>query len=375
MFQTFLNIYRNILHNHLLLSCFSSIIPILIVVIAKIFFCKKFTNKAFSISLFILFAAFIYFSHIMINRDLYGFSSSFYKLTLLEKIYENISDLVVNNCIIIIKSSIVILPVIFISSLIYFIKTKDKSVFKKLFISIMIFAPFIYLSYPCHKLIKKPSDINAVFENDKYIANNTVLLPVKAVMARESAYFIAQQSLYTSHNSGYYRSTEFKQLADEFVKYKKMEGEIVGYSERDLEIFLYFEKFDELLNVLDKIEKRTNKINPYRVDVYIAKKDYQTALETINNINYLDNTGKYIYYTKIYAGLKQFDRAYEYLEKYKNSLDKNSGLGMYKKTKIYLDYKSGSIETAKSQYYNWVQNSIHPQPFEEYIESIERIEF
>ncbi len=375
MFQPFLNMFRNILHNYLLLTFFSSIIPILIVIIAKIFFCKKFTNKAFSISLFVLFVVFIYFSYIIINRDLYGFSSSFYKLTLLEIIYKNISDLLVNNCIIIIKSSIIILPVIFISSLIYFIKTKDKYVFKKLFISILILTPFIYLSYPCHKLIKKPSDINAVFEDAKYIANNTVLLPVKAVMARESAYFIAKHSLYSFHNLDYYKSTEFKQQADEYVKYKNMEGEIVGYSERDLDIFLYFEKYDELINVLEKIEKRTKKNNPLRVSVYIAKKDYQTALETIDNVDYIDNTRKYMYYTKIYAGLKQFGKAYEYLEKYKDSLDKNCGLGMYKKTKIYLDYKSGNVETAKSQYYNWVKNSIHPQPFEEYIESIERIEF
>lgn len=362
-----------------LIDFFASPVPILIVIIAKIFFRKLFSNKVFWITLVITFILTVYGSYKDSHEVMY-LITPFYQLTPSEAFFRDYSDFILDACISTISCCILLLPIMFVGVIGYFIKTKDKTVLKKFIVSSLLLAPFIYVSYPCHKfglfgLSVVPDDTNKIIEKYKYIENKTVLPPVRAVMAREVANFtrLNDSFIYSRMGEEYFKSDEFKKTADDFAKYTIIMGNYMGYSEQDLYNLVYYEKFDELMKIIDKLEKRTNKVQPMRIDVYIAKKDYQKAFEIAENTAYQDDRTKYFYYTIIYTGLNQFDKANEALNNYKNSSAKN-GDGWYKKTKIYLDYKQGNIEKAKAEYEKEYEYNLH-KDFDAFIKRIERIEY
>ena len=350
---------------------FSSPVPILTVIILKIFFNKKFPNKPFGLILILLFILLIY----LIYADMTGVMVSaaavpIYKLTPIEYFYYYFSQYICWGCIIFMKLCIVMLPAMILASAAYFVKTKDKTVFKKLFLSVLILLPFIYFSYPCHKF--KLSTENFSNNDLKYIADNTKFTPVKVIMSDLYADLLQGDIMYKSGTNK--NSDEIQKLKDDYAKYKIIAGDIAGYETKTLYELLYYEKFDELLYVLDKVEKRTGKLNPFRAELYIAQKQYQKALDIIDEIGYLSDRSKYLHLAKIYTGLRKFDKAYEYLEKYKNSLNKNT-VSIYNKTKLYIDYKSGKDALAREEYAKLSKRDPRKQSFEDYIKNLERIEY
>ncbi|MCR5261621.1 MAG: hypothetical protein K6C94_07255 [Candidatus Gastranaerophilales bacterium] len=365
---------------YLLISYFfASPIPILTVIITKIFFGKKFSSKAFWITLIVVFILMVYFSFKIVNGVLY--ITPFYKLTFSEYFYRYYSDLIFDDCTAVIAGCAFLIPIMILGAVGYFVQTKDKTVFKKLFVSLLVLAPFVYVSFPCYKFVNvlfmSDYDVNRITNDLKYMEDKTVLPPVKAVAARELTAMIQLRENQENINDDYFQSEVFKNFADDFVKYAVITGDMMGYFETDLYRLLYFEKFDEYLKIIEKLENRMNsdEASKYKIEAYIAQKDYQKALETAEKTTFKSDRGKYMRYTRIYAGLKQFDKAYDYLEKYKNTFEHGEGMGWYKKTKIYLDYKSGKTETAKEEYKNMYKYSTNPSPIEDFIKRIERIEY
>lgn len=322
---------------------FASNIPLIIILVAKFFFNKKFSTKYFLIflilTIIITIAEFVYFPSEF---------DEFYELTLFERLNSHLAELLCLAGQFFTKFFIYAFPIFFIVSLVSFIKTKDKNIIKKFFISLLIILPFVFIHYPffIFPLIKKNN-----YENNKnackYIADKSILPPVKAMYAYLAAMDIEFD--YTSKKSQI-NTEDANNLIEDFIKYKTISNQLVGYSYPEVIFLTSAKRFDDALTFLGKIEERTKQIDPYRVKIYIAKKEYKKALDYANKINYKYDSIKYLDYAKIYTGLNQFDKAFWALEQFKQAPKNRPMDAVYSSARIYINYKAGNYELAQQEF-------------------------
>lgn len=345
----------------ILFDIFLSIIPLFLLVIAKIYFNKKFSNKAFFISLIIL-------TIISVSIFYFAFLLSWihnYPLSLGEKIYCCSIPLVCGNCDIFVYFCLFFIPVLFIASLLYFIKTKNKKVIKKFLISLLFLLPFIYISYPFF-VLNFDKKYNRYGKNEyKYLADKCILPQVKAFGSEMLVRTILNseiQEKFGNRKTGNYdlSSDEAKSDVDEFVKYLKMDLKYSCYLDFDsiMPLILY-KRFDDALELIEIAEDKlkTGMVN-LRLKLYFAQKDYQKALEFAQKTKFNRKASEYGYYMTIYTGLKEFDKAYEYYDKCITALNSEDSAkysdNFCNKGKIYLDYKAGNTELAQKEYAEWI---------------------
>lgn len=361
-------------------SWLCSPIPILLLIIAKIYFNKKFSTKAFIISLIasaVLAVPHIIYSYnntVLPISDNDGLKRNFIEVV-------NCMDIIWRGCEFISQFFIYFIPLLLTGSIIYLLITKDKSVIKKLFISLLLLMPFVYTAYPFFVL--RFQNINKTpysKETYKYIEEKTNLSSIKACCAFHINYYIWNELHSKFYDRKYARfdlsSNEAKSLVSEFVKYKTIENNTVVCGYGDIVSLTALKQFDTALAFIEKQEKRTGKKSPYRINIYIAKKDYQTALDWINGLE--PYAGADLHYAKIYTGLKEFDKAYEYLEKYKRETDNSKSRfnviqSIYSNNKIYLDYKAGNVELAQEEYEKLIYQTIRNRynSLDEYIQMLD----
>lgn len=336
----------------------ASPVLILSLIIAKVFFNKKLSNKVFWITFFILFILLLILSYIVSK---FSYANIFLDVrNQIQIISQMIVLILLTDCLFFIKCFMVLFPLIFLCSLFYFIRTRNKEVFKKLFISLLILAPFVYVSYPLSQISLRALFIRGDvpdFNTIKYISDHSVLPPVRAFFADMFTIDIQDKisEKYYNYNNRCYEinSKEAQDLLDEYIKYQIRSSDVFGYDF----YFAYFMnqtgRYEEAIKIVEKIKKQSGKLFPQIVTVYIQQKNYKKALEIIDNIEYKENSNrKFSDYIKIYVGLGDFDNAYKYLDKFKDVLEKdnfenNKDYLLYKRLRIYLAYKSGNIKLAE----------------------------
>ncbi|MCR5261620.1 MAG: hypothetical protein K6C94_07250 [Candidatus Gastranaerophilales bacterium] len=360
---------------YFLTVCFP--VVFLLLVTAKIFFFEKFSNKVFKIVILSVLAVFL-LSLFFVTKGCYSFDN-FYPLTLSETFYAYTSEIIFDACVFFVKACLVILPLLVLASVLYFVQTKDKKVFKKLIFSLLVFIPFIYLSYPCHLCLLKLNYQYAI-ERNKVIADKSVFPPVKAFNAAMAAFKIRNEIVRYQYETGNYEdfsSEEMQVMVNEYLKYMRMAAKIIGYQSSDICFLRDIEEFDVMQTVIDRIENRTEFPIPFKLDLLIAQKNYKDALKIIGRVAF-DNyryPHKSLYYIKIYTGLKQFDKAYQYYSRYEKAGPPKVIRTDDDAVKFYLDYKAGKRELARKDfsYLDYFIN--HRYTPEEYIKKIERVNY
>lgn len=334
---------------HSWIACFfASNIPLILILIAKIFFNKKFSTKYFFISLvltiIITIVEFVYFP---------GGFTEFYELTLFEKINNYTADMFASGGKFFIKFFIYAFPLFSIACIIFLIRTKDKYIIKKFFISLLIFYPFVFINYPFFVYESKHKISYESFKNAcKYVADKSVLPPVKAIYSHIVANNISSE--YTSKKSEI-NDKDAKNMIEDFIKYETVSSELAGYSYPSVVFLTSAKKFDVALTFLEKIEARTKQTDHYRVTIYIAAKEYQKALDCTNKVNYKKDSVKYLDYVKIYTGLNQFDKAFQALEQFKQAVTNEPFEAVYSSLRIYINYKAGNYELAQQEFLEFKQ--------------------
>lgn len=341
-----------------LLAIFGSPVPILTIIIAKIYLGKKFSNKAFYINLIFFF--------ILSFLITYTYLKIFFKIPIPKYFFETKSYIEILNsllskislpyCYIFLECFIYLFSILLICTLIYFYKTKNKDIFKKFFISILILAPFMHDSYAISGITIKnflSTQKESEFFIDKVkIAETKVIFPpLKASLAEIIAGSIkSNYSLIEIYHLDK-NPENIQKMVDEYIKYNTISSDIVGYDFNSVKFLNEVQRYDEALRIIDKIESRYGKPLSERVKILLNKKDYQKALEIIEQADYRGNSEqKLLDYISIYAGLNDFDKAYQYLNEYKKIWERKNHLYPYKRIKIYLDYKSGMTELAEKSF-------------------------
>jgi len=366
------NLLKNILT--FLIDIFASPVPLLLILIIKIFFGKKFANKPFWIIFAVLFVAMsaLGLSSVILMSNF----SKIQPLTVFEKFNLYTAPFIINFCSYFAKCFLYLLPLILIVSLIYFVKTKDKTILKKILAALILLSPFALVSYPFFVLEIKNAD-NFSLKEAKYLSGKS-LPPIRAFYSAMAADYLEMEFLQNFYNRGKnpdVSSEKAKQLIDEYIEFKTSESALTGYDWNYLYMLRIMERLDEFQKVIEKIEEGMKAKISSELDLYIARKDYKKALETIEQIDFLGTNAKDMYYSKIYAGLKQYDKAYEYLEKYREKLGHDVSLKVYRITKLYLDYKTGKIKQAKEEFETMAPFIREHYTLEEYIKSLERVDY
>ncbi|MCR5261619.1 MAG: hypothetical protein K6C94_07245 [Candidatus Gastranaerophilales bacterium] len=357
-----------------LVDFFASPVPLLLLIILKVFFGEKVKNKPFWIIFAVLFIAMtaLGLSSVVVMSNF----TKIRPLTVFQKFNLYTAPFVINFCSYFVKCFLYLLPLILFASLVYFLKTKDKNILKKIFVTLLILAPFALVSYPFFVLEVQNAEVFSEQEA-RYMADNKIP-PVRAFYTAMVADVLEMNFLKECFNHGKnpdVSSEKAKQLIDEYIKYRSDESALSGYDWNYLYMLRIMERLDELQKVVEKIEAKKGIKISAELDLLIARKNYEKALETIEQIDFQGENMKDMYYAKIYAGLKNYDKAYEYLEKYKNEVSHQTNLKVYNITKLYLDYKTGKKKLAQEEFAGMSHFVKEYYTLDEYVKSLERVDY
>ena len=320
------------------LGCFN-VLFVLITIIAKIYFPKKFNNIVFAMLLiFFLIPSVIHITVLHYLTTPVQLAAS-----IIHKINNTMGAYILTMYPAIFISEIIIPPVITLGTIIYYVKTRNKTVLKKWGISIILLALIFYAELPVfimpHNIYQR--NIKDNIQNNKLAAKVAVIPGLKAYYARNTALCI-QEEIINKFKTGKFpdfSSKEAQDMINEYIKYSKIEADLTMPSNYPLIAIacLEYGDFDNALKYADIAKKKGLHVEGILADIYIHTKDYEKAFEHAQKAK---NSSYYL--VKIYTAQNRFDKALEELEK------ENSKLPVIfsDKFKAFICYKTGKKDLA-----------------------------
>lgn len=368
------------------LIAFLPMLAIPFVIIGKIMAGEKFNNTVFNVILAILIllslatlSMIFYMVQPTVNNEIYTpfIHKINYPLGIAASVYFSLLN----------KILLIFYGILFIFCVVKYIQTKDFALLKRfgvtsLFVGILLVFALPTFCLSGYKVVAPDyeSYINMSkneIEKGKLATKLCILPAMKAFYAKDTATNI---SLYLHKqyseplNIPNYSSKEAQDLIDEYIKYQEYCAKTTSYIEYVLLSLncLSYERFDQALYYAQIAKNYEYNAQSLISAIYIAKGEYQKALEYIDpNNNHFSIKKKLV---AIYIGLGEFDKAEDIINK---TEDKKTYIQWKPQAKIYLNYKKGNKKIAQNLFeeYKKTSNKFKSYSLEEFIQYNDRIDY
>ncbi|MCD7879342.1 MAG: hypothetical protein LUG16_05350 [Candidatus Gastranaerophilales bacterium] len=256
-----------------------------------------------------------------------------------------------------------------IATCVYYVKTKDKNIFKNFIRSLIFYVCILILGIPA---IIAPPAAKPMIQTYKLAADTAILPNVKGFYSAEAASLISNQIYDTYGKDKFpdYSSDEAQSLFSEYLKYAAISAKLQSNEEyiRIILNCIITKNYEKGLDFAKIAESRNVNVYSLYAVLYNNMGEYEKALEYISKFDKISPASVII----SYCGLNEYEKAFEEVEKYKDSP------ALYYRYKTYIYYKSGNIQLAKECYNKLLEtlketgyNAKYEYTFEEFIKLIE----
>lgn len=335
---------------------FSILISMLVALLfAKYLFADKFKNKPF-----------IMFSSLTVLSFVYFFCVVFFDLVKANESIELSKYQLLNHLLLLILNDIYILNILLlilaILAIVYcvfnFIKNKNLAILKKMMLSLIVFGVLFYLTYP--SILIKKYDI--LHENCNVIekAYKYSLLPIFKTKCALELEFCTYKEISEKYDYKTFSSFEAQKLISENLMWAYvLQKDLYVYRYGNLSMrALEWGKFDEALKYYNLAKSNGETVGALLVRIYIAKGEYQSALDELNSLIQKDNPFLFglqrddLYLMSvIYTGLNEFEKAHQKINEWYKYTKNNKRYHAYK----FFIYKKSGENSLAQKYYDKLQ--------------------
>ena len=375
----------DIFHTLINLIAFFPMILIPFVIILKIMMGNKFETRGFYALLIILLAL----SGITLTIIFYmgqPFDNGFY-IPFIHRINEPLGIILTLYFSLLNIYLLIFWGILFVYCIIKYIQIKDINLLKRLGASSLIIISLIILAlptlyFPIYSAYQYdpyyPWDISKKEIEKMKLATKLSVIPAMKAFYSDTTALLIDRYLFNEYQEKLiipdFSSQEAQSLIDEYIKYQEYSAKTKNYSEYALIAVkcLNYERHDQALTYTQIAQNYGFDAKYLTSAIYIAKGEYQKALEYINpEDNFFATKRKLV---AIYIGLEKFDKAEDIINEIKE--DKIAA-NFILEAKIYLNYKKGNTKLAKELFENYKQKhrKFQKYSFEEFIKYLDRINF